>query len=435
MVIETKNYNIDNSGSTDVTILIQNLIDEAAVTKSKIILSKGTYLTGPIYLKSNMEFHFEDGATLLGTTDESTIGLIKTRVAGINCQWYPAILNLIDVESVKVTGNGVIDGSGLYYYDKYWGRDKKGGMRKSYDAQGLRFLCDYDCMRPRNLLVQSSKNVVIQDINSKDSAFWNIHVLYSKDVVIKNVKIKSDYENSPSTDGIDIDSSSSILVEDCIISCNDDSICLKSGRDSDGIKTNIPCHNIEIKNCTILKGFGITIGSELSGGIYDINIHDINFKNTDCGFRIKSSIPRRGYIKDINVTNLNMENVKYVFHIFLNWNPSYSICKLPNDYNSPISDILNKLIQEVDINIPYTCVSNINISNVTSRIEASYQGISRAFNIEGFKEQPIKELKFSNIDLTSKEYGIINYADITFNNSRINVLQSEDISNNQYDNR
>lgn len=434
-MIETKSYSIDNTGMSDVTLALQKLIDVASMNKTRLVLSKGIYLTGPLFLKSNMEFYFEDNATLKGTTDESTIALIQTRVAGINCKWYPAVLNLIDAENTIVYGKGIIDGSGVYYYHKYWGADMNGGMRKSYDAKGLRFLCDYDCMRPRNLLIQSSKNITIEDITSKDSAFWNVHVLYSNDIVIKNIKINSDYENSPSTDGIDIDSSSNVLVEGCITSCNDDSICVKSGRDNDGINTGIACHNIEIRNCTILKGFGITIGSEVSGGIYDINIHDIVFKNTDCGFRIKSSMPRRGYIKNISINNLEMLNVKYAFHLFLNWNPSYSICQLPVGYSGKISDILGKLIAKVDDDIPYTCVDTINIVNVVSKIDEKYNGISRAFNIEGFKTQPIKNLKLSNVDLTCKEFGVINYASVSFKNVSVNVLDSENINNNQYDNR
>ena len=377
---------------------------------------------------------FEDGAILLATTNEKNYKDIKTRVAGIEMEWYPAILNAINCENITIKGKGIIDGNGLYWYTKYWGLDTKGGMRKEYDSKGIRFLCDYDCKRPRNILIQNSKNIGIENITSKDSGFWNIHILYSSFINIYDVKIDSGYELSPSTDGIDIDSSHDIIIDNVISKTNDDSICIKSGRDYDGIRVNKPSYNIEIKNSEILQGFGITIGSELSGGIYDINIHDIKYYNTDCAFRIKSSINRKGYVNNIKVNNLNCLNVKYLFHINLNWNPNYNNGTL-NNLNIKMKDYY-KLLLMTDETKENTNIDNIYISNVNSNYESNYNGISRVFHIEGFDDKYINNIYLDNSNIKAIEYGLIkNINNLKISNTNIETKTDIIEENNEYDNR
>ena len=421
---------ISKNGNVLVTKSLQKLIDSS----SYLYIKKGIYLTGPLFLHSDMVLDFEDGAILLATTNEKNYKDIKTRVAGIEMEWYPAILNAINCENITIKGKGIIDGNGLYWYTKYWGLDTKGGMRKEYDSKGIRFLCDYDCKRPRNILIQNSKNIGIENITSKDSGFWNIHILYSSFINIYDVKIDSGYELSPSTDGIDIDSSHDIIIDNVISKTNDDSICIKSGRDYDGIRVNKPSYNIEIKNSEILQGFGITIGSELSGGIYDINIHDIKYYNTDCAFRIKSSINRKGYVNNIKVNNLNCLNVKYLFHINLNWNPNYNNGTL-NNLNIKMKDYY-KLLLMTDETKENTNIDNIYISNVNSNYESNYNGISRVFHIEGFDDKYINNIYLDNSNIKAIEYGLIkNINNLKISNTNIETKTDIIEENNEYDNR
>lgn len=412
---------------------LQKLIDMAV---NDTLVISGTYITGPLFVKSNTTIIFDDNAKLIATTNEEEYKDIETRVAGIEMPWYPAILNIIDATNVCICGNGIIDGNGPYWWNKYWGEDKMGGMRKEYDAKGLRWACDYDCKRPRNLLVSNSSNITLKDITSYCSGFWNVHILYSHDIHIDSIKIETIDIESPSTDGIDIDSSYNVLVENVITNCFDDSICIKSGRDADGLRVGIPSHDIIVRNSIIKKGFGITIGSEVSGGIYNINIENIKYLGTDCGFRIKSQLPRKGYIKDINITNLEMIDVKYLFHLYLNWNASYNMCMIPQDYKGEIKPHWNKLLEEVDSNISNTIIENINISNVKAIISDNYKGISRVFNIEGFKDIPINNMIFSNCDIKAYELGIMNYTtNVKFNNCNISLIDKYDSLNDEYDNR
>ena len=415
----------------DNILELQKKIDDNEYVK----IEKGVYVTAPLFLHSNMTLEIEDGAILLATLDEFKYKDIKTRVAGIEMDWSPAIINAIDCENITIKGKGIIDGNGSYWYQKYWGLDMKGGMRKEYDSKGIRFLCDYDCKRPRNVLIQNSNNVRIYDITSKDSGFWNIHVLYSNNVVISGVNIDSACNFAPSTDGIDIDSSNDILIENIIANTNDDSIAIKSGRDSDGIRVNRPSYDVEIRNCTIKNGFGITLGSELSAGIYDINIHDIKYLNTDCAFRIKSSNMRKGYVKNIKVNNLDCINVKYLFHINLNWNPNYNKCVIPSDYKGEIKEYYHTLLK-TDNSLPDTIIDDIYISNVNSKIEDKYDGISRVFHLEGLDSSHIKNIYFDNINVHAIEYGFIKNVDnMEIKNSKIDVKTGIIEKNNEYDNR
>ncbi len=434
IILDTKDFKIDKKGQELVTDILQNALDECFSNGGVLIISKGIYLTGPLFVKSNTTLIIKEDAVILGTIDETKYPLINTRVAGIDMDFYPAIINVIDSNNVTIRGLGTINGQGPYWYNKYWGEDMSSGMRKQYDKNNLRWACDYDCLRPRNVLVQNSSKITLSDFTSKDSGFWNVHILYSNNIHIDGIKINSSLKTSPSTDGIDIDSSNDVLIENVITHCNDDSICIKSGRDSDGIKKNISSHHIAIKNCKLYEGFGLTIGSEVSGGIHDIFIENISFIGTDCGFRIKSSSQRKGYIKDIYIKHLNMINVKYLFNIFVNWNPSYSKCELPSSYKGEIKEHYKKLVEPT--NGKNTSISYIDINDVKSTYTKDYKGINRIFNLVGFDDSPLHKLNFENMDIKAKEYGVIeNVTYMTISKSDLKYLYEVDVNNNEYDNR
>lgn len=140
-IFRTSDLDVCRDGKTLVTEKLQELIDLAAQARGIALLEKGTYLTAALYLKSHMELQFEEGAVLLGTTDEEQYPVVPTRAAGIEMDWYPGILNCDGQTDVVISGPGMIDGQGEYWWNKYWVEDQKGGMRKEYDAKGLRWAC------------------------------------------------------------------------------------------------------------------------------------------------------------------------------------------------------------------------------------------------------------------------------------------------------
>lgn len=425
-------YSIVNK-NIDVTKELQNIIDSLNVNETLLVVS-GTYLVTNLFLHSNMTLIFEEGSILISNSNGEYKN-IYTRVAGINMNYYAAVLNIIDCKNVTIKGKGLIDGKGEFFYNLYWGSDKLGGIRKEYDKLGIRFLADYDLNRVRNVLIQNSSNINLSDIKSKDSGFWNIHVLYSNNVKVSNVVVECKNLNSPSTDGIDIDSSSNVLIDNCILDTNDDSICVKSGRDSDGLKTNIKSSNIKITNCTINRGFGITIGSEVSGGIEDVLISNITYNNTDCGFRIKSSKSRKGYIKNIIFKDIKMNNVKYPIHINLDWNRNYCNNVIPTNLNIEMKEHYYKLIEKVSDDIKNTIIDNILISNVDTYYSFDYKEGSRAFEIVGFSDSKINNFNIENSKFNCLEFGHIAYANVNFNNVEINVSKTNSKELDEYDNR
>ncbi len=434
-IIDTKNCSIDKSGEVIVTRKLQALIDQLP-ENGKLVISAGKYLISSIFLKSNMQLVIKSGAELIATTDESNYPLIDTRVAGVEMEWYPALINLIDCENVTLSGGGIINGNGEYWWNKYWGADYKNGMRKEYDKKDLRWACDYDCMRPRNVLVSNSRKIKLTEFSSVKSGFWNIHVLYSNTIHIDNIQIRDNGQESPSTDGIDIDSSTNVIVENCVISCRDDSVAIKSGRDADGYEVNKPCTDVIVRNCQILEGMGMTIGSEISGGVKNIIFENIEFRGTDCGIRIKSSNARKGYIRNVVARNIEMTNVMYVFNFNLNWNPAYSRCKLPIGYDGPIPIHWNKLLKSFPFIVPNTIVENILIENVRSTQTADSIVSTRVFQIEGFKDQPITNLVFNNVQIEATEYGQISYVkNMQMVNSSISISGCNRPENDSYDNR
>jgi polygalacturonase len=164
--IRLKDFNIDNTGKTIVTDKIQALLDKAM--GKKIIIDEGKYQVSSLFIKSDTTLVLDKNATLFATTKEDEYPILDTRVAGIEMPWYVGILNVIDAENVTIEGEGAIDGSGPYWWEKYWGKDMNGGMRQKYDKLGLRFACDYDCKRTRNVLVSNSKNINLKEFKSID---------------------------------------------------------------------------------------------------------------------------------------------------------------------------------------------------------------------------------------------------------------------------
>jgi polygalacturonase len=234
---KVNDYGAVNNGKTPATKSIQAAIDACAADGGGVVtFEPGEYLSGSIFVKKGVNLRLDKGVTILGSQDIADYPEIDTRVAGIEMKWPAALLNIIDQDNAAITGKGTVHARGKPFWDKYW------TMRKEeYEPKGLRWIVDYDCKRPRTLLVQNCTNVTLKGITLKQASFWTVHILYSKYITIDGLVILNNIGgDGPSTDGIDIDSSSFILVENCDIDCNDDNFCLKAGRDADGLRVNRP---------------------------------------------------------------------------------------------------------------------------------------------------------------------------------------------------
>ncbi|WP_133273386.1 glycoside hydrolase family 28 protein [Hymenobacter radiodurans] len=395
-------YGVVGDGKTLNTKAIQKAIDAAAKNGGVVTFEPGQYLTGSIFLKKGVTLHLDKGVTLLGSQDIKDYPEMPSRIAGIEMVWPAALINVLDQDNVAITGKGTVDGQGKPFWDMYW------ALRKDYNAKGLRWIVDYDAKRPRTLLVSNSSNVTIKDITLQRAGFWTVHVLYSKNVTADGLIIRNNLGgHGPSTDGIDIDSSSYVLVQNCDIDCNDDNFCLKSGRDADGLRVNKPTEYVLIQNCVAGAGGGLfTCGSETSGGIRHVIARNLKAKGTKVGIRIKSALTRGGTVEDIRVDNIEMDGVGVAIEMTMNWNPSYSYSTLPEGYTQETlpahwKAMLTK-VEPAEKGLPYfrdVHISNVRVTNAKKAISA-----------EGQANSLLENMTLSNITMTAQTAGDISYA-------------------------
>ncbi len=410
-------------GMTLNTQAIQKAIDACAAQGGGVVrFSTGIYLTGSIFLKSNVILEIPKGVQISGSQNIEDYTEVETRVAGIEMVWPAALINIIDQTNVAIVGDGVVHGQGKVFWDKYH------AMRKEYDPKGLRWVVDYDCKRPRGILIENCKDVTLKDFVLYQAGFWSVHILYSEYVTVDGMTINNNIEGrGPSTDGIDIDSSRKILVQNSYINCNDDNFCLKAGRDADGLRVNRPCEYVMIRNCVAGHGDGLfTCGSETSGSIRNILMYNMTGIGTKYGLRFKSTATRGGTIENIYMHNVEMRGVRDPFVVDLNWHPSYSTSILPEGYTyETLLPHWKKLLEKVDPKKGLPKFKNIYFENVTA------VNAETCIKITGLKESTIEQFHFKNVHLKGKNAGIVSWAENwNFDNFKIEAENGKPEINN-----
>ena len=329
--IHATDFGLKSDTSVLSTRFIQSAIDACHEKGGgTVIIPSGVYRIGALFIKSGVNLHLSKGTTLIASEDIRDYPEFPSRIAGIEMTWPSAVVNIMDAENAALTGEGFIDCRGKMFWDKYW------EMRKEYEKKKLRWIVDYDCKRVRGILVSNSKHITLKDFTLVRTGFWACQILYSDHCSVDGVTINNNVGgHGPSTDGIDIDSSTNILVENCEVDCNDDNICIKAGRDADGLRVNRPTENVVVRNCIARKGAGLlTCGSETSGSIRNVLAHDLIAYGTGSVLRLKSSMNRGGTVENIYVTGVEADSVSNVLEVDLNWHPKYSYSKLPVEYES-----------------------------------------------------------------------------------------------------
>ena len=242
-------FGAKGDGTTLNTVFIQKAIDSLGAGGGTLVVPAGTFLSGAIFLKPGVGLRVEKEGVLKGSTDTKDYPQVLTRIEGHFQEWLPALVNVEASDHVRIGGEGTLDGSGAPYWAAF---------RAARGAKNL------DVPRPRLMFIQKSKDVQVSGIHFLNSGFWNLHIYHCDGVVVDGLDIKAG-SGSPSTDGIDIDSSRNVDIKNCTISVNDDCIALKGSKGPLAMedKDSPPDEHIHVSNCTFLAGGSfLTVGSE-----------------------------------------------------------------------------------------------------------------------------------------------------------------------------
>ncbi|MFT7775056.1 glycoside hydrolase family 28 protein [Roseateles sp.] len=395
--MDAKAFGARGDGISLDTRALQAAIDAAALQRMELRLPPGVYLTGALFLKSGMTLRLDRGATLLGSRDLADYPLLPTRVAGIEMRWPAALVNVYGEHDVGLVGEGCIDGDGQVFWDSYW------ALRAAYEPRGLRWASDYDAQRPRLVQVFESARIRIgEGLLLRRSGFWTLHLCYSEDVTVDGVTIRNNDEaRGPSTDGIDIDSSRRVTIRHADIAVNDDALCVKAGRDADGLRVARPCEDITISDCIVRDGAaGLTFGSETSGGFRRVTAQRIAVHApVPVGLLFKSAPSRGGFIEDVSITDLALHDVPVAMRATMNWNPAYSQSRIP-DAEQPLAPRhWRALAQPVSREQGRTRIEGVRIQRLSAR------GADVAFEVDATAEMPLRRFDFSAIDIEARRGG------------------------------
>jgi len=406
--IPDKEYHIENFGAagdgiTDNTKSFNYAINTCSGSGGgKIIFSKGTFLTGPIKLKSNIQLHIKKDCSIIFNNDfNDYLPVVFTRWEGVECFNYSPLIYAVNCENIAITGQGKLLGNGVKWWP--WKKLQGDAAKRLYDSESDGILVENriygtekDALRPSFIQTINCKNILIEGVTVSNGPFWTIHPVYCKNFIARNVNVLTE---GPNTDGLNPDSCENVLIENCSFETGDDCIAIDSGMNEDGWRVNRSCKNILIRNCIMKKGNGgVVIGSMTSGGIKNVYIENCIFDGLKRGIRLKSMLGRGGYVENINYSNITIKNTRDQAIVI---DLHYALSTVQPKSKTPPR------------------FKNINIKNITG------DNADTAVQINGICEQLMENISFENINVKAKKGFYACHIDgLYLNNITINSEES-----------
>lgn len=350
---------------------------QAAINKAHsqgggtVVLTPGDHPTGALFFPRGTNLHIGRGAQLISIVDTTLYPMVSTRYEGRMMKARAALLNFDHNEGCRLTGEGTIDAKGL-----------------EWKKQSLRFTD-----RPKTICFNRCHGGSLSGISIRNQAFWCTHILFTNGFDIDGIQINAE-DYIPSSDGIDIDSSTGVTIRNAHIRAHDDCISIKSGKDTDGRRVNKASEDILIENCHFDYGHGgVAIGSEVSGDVRRVTVRHCDMAGENWNpIRIKSQPSRGGTVEDILFDDISISQARNVVEINMTW-------RMKGADEPPYT--------------PRTALRNIRLQNIKAKAENG--GL-----IQGFEEQPIPRgsITFSNCRFDVKTPLQVEHAEVDLSGVR-----------------
>jgi polygalacturonase len=441
--VSIKKYGAIADGNTLNTKSINTAIDALSKKGGGIVLvPPGLWLTGPIVLKNNINFHLTAGATLLFTPDKNEYPLVQANWEGIPQMRNQSPISATNASNIGITGKGIIDGNGDVWRavktdkltESQWKKKLASGgvlsedKKTWYPSEGYMkgskmpanpgmispekdeafYQSIKDFLRPNLLLLTSCKLVLLEGITFQNSPAWCLHPLMCENLTVRNVFVKNPWY-AQNGDGIDAESCKNVLIENSVFDVGDDALCMKSGRDAEGRKRGMPIENVIIRNCTVYAAHGgFVIGSEMSGGARNIYVNNCTFIGTDIGLRFKTSRGRGGIVENIFIKDIYMKDIPAEAILF----DMYYMAKDPVALAGEKRELPKVEFKPVDETTPQ--FRNFHISNVYCN------GAEKGIFLRGLPEMHVKDIVLENMVLqANKGIDVQEASGISFKNIKI----------------
>jgi polygalacturonase len=359
-VFDVRKHGAKGDGKSLDTAAIQKALDACGKGGGgTVLLPAGTYLSGPLVIRTKTKLLVESGATLRATDDPAAYKRADETVG------FNPFLSGKDLEDVTIAGRGVIDGAGA----RWWAPAEAARQKKT----------GYTLPRPNMIVLTRVKNLVVRDVTLQNSPKFHLVPTECDGVMVSGITILAP-EGSPNTDGIDPSMSRRVTITGCTIDCGDDNIAIKASKKVDG--REFACEDITVTDCTFKHGHGMSIGSETTGGVRNVRVKNCTFEDTDNGIRIKSDRSRGGRVQNVVYEDIKMSNVRGAI--------SFS-CYYPR---VPLKD------EAKPVNDKTPHYSGIVIRNLTATSTIG-AGI-----IAGLPESPIEDVTLENVSIKAAKTGL-----------------------------